>query len=179
MIIPFQTHACVLVSCLSLLSQSCAVGPQSILTVDRPDRSLGNWDTIELTQLDGRKPRVNDQKVVISPGYHKLVFHRDYMRGDMNTPIEVEVPVQATFKADKTYLAYSHNQSYGLLGVLVAEEKPVPEGNVAMAGAFVYSSDYDLYQQQSEKKAEQGGRGNALKPHSHPSTAPTKARATP
>lgn len=27
--------------------------------------------------------------------------------------------------------------------------------------------------------AEQGGGGNALDPHSHPSTAPTKARATP
>jgi len=160
-----RSQAFVWVACLTVLSQSCAVGPQATLTVWRPDQSLGNWDTVILTKLDGRSPPLVDQRVTLSPGKHKIVFRRSYMRGDMQAPIEVDVTVEAEFAPNTTYLAYSQNESSGLLGVLVAEEKPVPEGNCLRAGAFVYSSDYDLYQQKSEKEGRTSRRWQAVTPN--------------
>ena len=100
-----------------------------------------NWDTLTILRVDGRKLGESREKVMLSPGERTIVFHVSYMRGFLDKPIEVVVPVTAAFASDKSYRAHCSYET-GLMGVLIEEQRDTLEGGKLIAGAYVYSAEF-------------------------------------
>lgn len=147
---PELANLSMLGSCFVLLT-SCSPERSVSLEIFPASKVGNNWDSTELLSIDGRRVSDSTREHLLRPGKHELLFRRGYLRGDMHSPIDAEIPVTVTFESDSQYRVHSQNESPGLLGVTIEEQRIPPEGGILVGGAFIYSREYDLYQQASNE----------------------------
>ena len=104
-----------------------------------------NWDKIEIIAIDGR--RVSPKReVALQPGKTTITFGLSYMRGDLETPIFAEVPVEADLLAGRTYRAYPQYQT-SMLGVWIEDKNHTERRDAVVGGASVYNQKFEEYGQ--------------------------------
>ena len=100
-----------------------------------------NWDRILITKIDGRSIKPPRETLSVPAGTRTITFSLSYMRGGLERPITVEVPVTATIVDGKSYTVYP-NYKTAYMGVLIVERSDPP---VITSGGMVYSSDFAAY----------------------------------
>lgn len=147
----FRLH----VAFLCILTAACSTQQKAHLSVlDSGEESKRsgkgyNWDQVHIIGVDGRyfaPHRTFDLK----PGPRTVTFSVSYIRGDMNEPIIVELPVSGRFTSGRKYQAYAHYKDYGMMGVFIQELDTSPEDYSLRAGALVYSREFDAYTTKSK-----------------------------
>ena len=121
----------------------CAASDKAELEAFNNGGWENNWDKIEVVAVDGRRIRPRTD-IKVRPGEREIIFSINYMRGDLKTPILVEVPVKATFAPGRRYRAHPHYQT-AMLGVWISEVKDSTEGYTIAGGASIYSPEFDAY----------------------------------
>lgn len=136
-----------MLGCCIVLSISCSANKSVTFDISPSGREGANWDSAELLAIDGRRVSDPQRAHSLSPGRHELLFRRGYLRGNMRSPIDVEVPVTVTFEPESHYRAHTQNESPSLLGVTIEKQRIPPEGGILVGGTFIYSPEFSLYQQ--------------------------------